>query len=218
MSSYMKYKMTTCRGIPQKAGTPLLFYPLWTMAKFLKWVEDDHMMGRHHQSYGTPIKLLLDNGADPNERCNGLTPWSVVLQEVRSGRDDKHPLRRMPPEGVTWSEESFSRFRSRLEVAKLMLQYDADPFFRVEAPRFIISTQIFAELLERQCCSGNSLNDCECAYARKIQPQLTELVDLVEERKYMKEQMRTDGELLVQGAWLVLLLAYIVQRFLTSSF
>jgi hypothetical protein len=220
MSSYLKYKMSTCRGVPQKTGTPLLFYPLWTMEKFLDWVEDERMMRRRlrEQCHATPVKLLLAAGADPNEVCRYLTPWSILLQRMCSGRDDDFPLKRKPPEDVTWPEESFSRFRSKLEVAKLMLQYDADPFFRVETPRFIISTQIFAELLERQCCSGNSLNDCECSHARKIQPQLTELVKLVEERKYMKEQMRTDGELLVRGVWLVVVLAYILQSFLISSF
>lgn len=96
-----------------------------------------------------------------------------------------------------------------------MLQYGADPFLCVETPSFTISPQVFAELLRRECCNGNACKDCVCAYAREIQPQLTELVDLVEERKYLKQQMRTDGELLLIGAWLVVVSAYILQSVLS---
>jgi hypothetical protein len=186
----------------------------------LVWFKNECYIGfrkdndsRDRQCRTALVKLLLANGANPNERCHGLTPWSTLLQKICSGRDGDWPQH--PWDDLQCAVNSILE---KLEIAKLMLEHGADPFFCMEAQGYTISPRIFAQLLERQCCTGNSLNDCECAYARRIQPQLTELVELVEERKYMKEQMRTDGELLVRGVWLVVVLAYILQSFLISSF
>ena len=44
----------------------------------------------------------------------------------------------------------------------------------------------------------------------QAKPRLTELVELVEERKRQKRQWRTEGELRVIAAWLVVILAYIM--------
>jgi hypothetical protein len=217
-SCYLKFKVSTCRGLPRKAGTPLLFYPLWIRASLLAWVDPmkdyEFYYHRNQDSDTTLVKLLLAEGADPNERRHGITPWSVILHRIHSGCDDDIPLHRVdPPNSVTRRPEK--SFLDELEVAKLMLEHGADPFLCMKA-RDTISAQIFAELLERQCCSGNSLNDCECAYARQIEPQLTELVELVKERRYQKQQMRTQGELLLIEAWLVVVLAYILQSCLSG--
>jgi hypothetical protein len=222
LSCYLEFKTNACRGLPQKIGTPLLFYPLWTGANLKVWwmekadpsVNEDRntsISGIYDEKcHVTPVKLLLAQGADPNECCHGLTPWSVLLQRICSGRDFD-----VPPPGwknaANWPKESFERSRVALEVAKLMLDHGADPFYSMESPRCTISPQIFAELLGREHCSGYSLHNCHCVYARQLQPQLTELVDLVEERRYLKLQTRTDGELLLIGAWLVVVSAYILQ-------
>jgi len=160
-----------------------------------------------------PVKLLLATGADSNECRQGLTPWSVVLQRLCPKLDNCLSLCRGGPDYAIFWPEKF--LLDTLEVAKLMLQYGADPFYSMETEGYTISPQIFAELLDRQCCNGYALNDCICAYARALQPRLTDLVELVEERRYQKRQMRTQGELLVQGAWLVMVLAYILQSFST---
>jgi hypothetical protein len=217
-SCYLKYKIATCPGIPPKAGTPLLFYPLWTKTRFDRWQSngDWYYDDYDEACHATLVRLLLAAGADPNEDCCGLTPWSVILRRICSGCEDDLPLRRVvPPDAVIQPKESFL---NRLEIAKLMLQHNADPFFQLETPHLTISPQIFAELLERECCSENALKHCFCAYAIQIEPQLTELAELVEVRRYQKQQMRTGGELLLIEAWLVVVLAYIVQSFLTSSF
>jgi hypothetical protein len=216
LSFLLKYKMTTRRGVPLKTGTPLLFYPLCTSAKFRVWIGDSREEYFEEYNEGwrvTPVRLLLAQGADPNERCHGLTPWLVVLHRICSGRDDDFPLHRFgPPKKITSPMRSFL---DKLEIAKSMLEHGADPFLRKETPSFTIYPLIFAELLGRECCRGNSLNDCECAHARIIQPQLIELVELVEDRRYLKQQMRTDGELMLIGAWLAAVLAYILQNVLT---
>jgi hypothetical protein len=231
-SCYLEYKMNACRGLPEKTGTPLLFYPLWTRTNFFVWwlskagmkASSFHLrkFGHHDENcHVTPVKLLLTAGADPNELCHGLTPWSVLLQRMCSGREEDFPLQRLPWSKYNWlgpPEQSLQRFRDRLEVARLMLDHGADPFYSMETPGYTISPQIFAELLERQCCDGYELNRCSCSHAREIQPRLTELVDLVEERRCLKQQMKTEGELLLRGAWLVLVLAYILQSCFTSSF
>jgi hypothetical protein len=213
-SCYLKHMITTSCGIPFKNGTPLLFYPLWTTTKFINW---NHWTSSafvlDEKCHVDPVKLLLATGADPNECRQGLTPWSVVLQRLCPKLDDDLSFcRGGPQDAIPWPEKSLL---DTLEVAKLMLQYGADPFLCVETPSFTISPQVFAELLRRECCNGNACKDCVCAYAREIQPQLTELVDLVEERKYLKQQMRTDGELLLIGAWLVVVSAYILQSVLS---
>ena len=234
---YLKYRISTCRGFPLKTGTPLLFYPLQTTSGFMDWMDDersrevdqiyyllppfDGKSQRSEECHVAPIRLLLKEGADPNELCDEITPWSVILQKLCS--EHAHHVPRQPVRplyGDTWPEESDSlrQFREKLEIAKVMLQHGADPLLCIETPGYSISPQIFTKLLERECCSGNAQKDCICAFASQVQPLLTELVELVEWRRYFRQQMRTDGELLVQGAWLVLLLAYIVQRFLTSSF
>jgi hypothetical protein len=211
LTCYLEYKTNACRGLPPKIGTPLLFYPLWTRGNFLVWWRETSLFGIDDEMcHATLVKLLLAQGADPNECCHGLTPWSVLLQRICSGRDVN-----VPPSSrwtaVSWPKESFERLRVALEVGKLMLDHGADPFYSMESPRYTISPQIFAELLRREHCSGYSLHNCHCVYARQLQPQLKELVDLVEERRYLKLHMRTDGELLLTGAWLVVVSAYILQ-------
>jgi len=218
---YLRYELDTRRGIPVKTGTPLLFYPLWTSNKFEYWVKQRLNMtssipvrpsndkGKCHPS---PVRLLLAAGADPNECCHDLTPWIIVLERLCSGFDDDFPLLRVgPPNAVNWPKKSFL---DKLEIAKLMLQHGADPFFCKAVSDYEISAQIFAEFLGRECCSGYTLNDCICTYSRQVQPQLTELVELVEQRKYFKRQMWTDGELLLVEAWLVVVLAYVVHSLL----
>jgi hypothetical protein len=214
-SCYLKHKINTCRGLPLKIGTSLLFYPLWTMVKYLKWVEryfpgEDVYAEVYHPA---PVRLLLGAGADPNECRLGLTPWSVVLRKICCpGPDDNFPLRRVdPPDGVASPKESFL---DKLEIARLMLEHGADPFFCMETQGGTISPQIFAELLGRECCSGSAFSDCTCAYARQIQPRLAGLVELVEVRRYIKGQMRTPGELILIEAWLVVVLAYVVHSLL----
>jgi hypothetical protein len=215
-SCYLKYKISTCRGLPHKAGTPLLFYPLWARASFLAWVNTTgtykfHFLRQRDQDISvTLVELLLAEGADPNQRCLGLTPWWIVLHRICSRSNDENLLLRVGRKvAVTYKT---------LEVAKLMIQHGADPSFCVETPDFTISPQIFAVLLDKECCSGSALNHCFCDYAMQVKPRLTELVCLVKEPGRQKRQMMTEGELLVQGAWLAVVLVYILQRFLTSSF
>ena len=209
--------------LPLKTGTPLLVYPLWTKRNFLGWLKDGPMYigllsGQGKDCYPTLVKLLLAAGADPNECFHGHTPWSMVMDRIYSRLDRDFPLLRFgPPASVTWPERSFL---DKLEVAKLMLEHGADPFLSIDghwSDGYTVSPQIFAELLERECCSGNAFKDCICAYARQIEPMLTELVEMVEWRRYFKQQKRNDGELLIQGAWLIIILAYILQSYLTSS-
>lgn len=123
-----------------------------------KWFVD-------HECYAIPVKLLLAEGANPNESCHGLTPWSVLLRGIYSGND--LPGRPSSRYNCDWRQEGLG---DKLDIAKPMLQHDADPFLCVQTPRFTITPQIFAELLERDCCSGYALNDCTCANARQIQP------------------------------------------------
>jgi hypothetical protein len=220
LSCYLKYKISTRGGVPPKTGTPLLFYPLWTFSKTRAWVErvEGHLIGLHFQEdrHEDLVRLLLAAGADPNECFHGFTPWFVVLHRLCTGYDGDFPLYRVgPPDAIIQQRKSFL---DKLEVARLMLEHGANPFLRMYTPDFIISPKIFAELLERECCSGDAFRDCVCAYAMQIKPRLTELVKLVEERRYLKQQMRTDGELILVGAWLAAVLAYILQSCFTSSF
>jgi hypothetical protein len=217
LTCYLKYKISEYRGVPPKAGTPLLFYPLWTLRKLRAWLgEGESPYGEldpTKECHGNLVKLLLAEDANPNERCHGITPWSVVLHRLCSGCDEDFPLHRDgPPDAITRPKRSFL---DKLYISKLMLEHGADPFLCMDTPDFIISPQIFAEMLERECCSGYALEDCTCFYASRIKARLTELVELVEERRYQKRQMRTDGELLIQAAWLVTVLAYILQSFST---
>jgi hypothetical protein len=183
------------------------------MVKFMVWFESEQGVKSREspdeKCHSILVRLLLAEGADPNEVCHGLTPWSIVLHRICSGHDDDFPLRQVDaPDVFTQRKQSFL---DKLEVAKLMLDHGADPFYTMETQRYSISPKIFADMLERECCGGYALNHCSCAYAREIKPRLTELVDLVEERKYLKQQMRTDGELLLTGVWLVVVSAYILQ-------
>jgi hypothetical protein len=228
LSCYLKHKITECRGVPRKSGTPLLFYPLWTTAKFLTWQVEELHEDRIHaeECHPAPVRLLLAEGADPNECCHGLTPWSIVLRQFCAGLFD-FPHHRANSQDVVnrsrlkkYRSEKVSRksFRDALEIVRLMLEHGADLFLCMHGPDLTISPEIFAELLKRECCSGNAFRDCVCAYATQIKPRLTELVELVEVRRYFKQQMRTDGELILIGAWLVAVLAYILQNVLTLSF
>jgi hypothetical protein len=218
---FLKHKMTISCGVPPKTGTPLLFYPLWNAANFGDWVyqterrKSDHITGTEG-CYAAPVKMLLVAGADPNERCHGVTPWSTVLHRLHIGRDDNFFV--YPSDAVRGPNEFLLE---TLEMAKLMLQHGADSFLCMETQDYNISPQIFAELLGEECCSGSGSSDCSCdyghvcAYSGEVPTRLKELVELVEERRHQKQQVRTDGELLVQGAWLAMVFAYILHSLLT---
>jgi hypothetical protein len=49
-----------------------------------------------------------------------------------------------------------------------------------------ISTQIFAEILNEDCCKFSTVAECTCEWARSLRPPLLELVELVEEKKLEK--------------------------------
>jgi len=213
-SWYLKHKTDACRGVPLKTGTPLLFYPLWHVKTFTEWLWNNKILF-YHRTHGeichiNPVKLLLTEGADPNEKYHGRTPWSTMLHILCSGHDANFPLRRVSP--LDTDTRPTKSFFEKLEVAKAMLEHGADPFLRMETTDCTTSPQIFAALLERECCSGYALSNCGCPHAMQAKPRLTELVELIEERKRQKRQWRTEGELRVIAAWLVVILAYIMHN------
>jgi hypothetical protein len=138
-----------------------------------------------------PLGMLLQAGADPNEVYEGRTPWGDALRLIETRRNYSR-----------WREsQDMRRYLYALRSATAMLCRGADPDLHVlyysvymkpianadigEGPGDI-STQIFAEILNEDCCKFSTVAECTCEWARSLRPPLLELVELVEEKKLEK--------------------------------
>lgn len=171
------------QGIPHTNGPPLLVYAVFPPGVLFRqyW----RSSGLHIE----PLKLLLHHGADLNETYEGRTPWGEVLLLFEAFRESRSSISVM---------DRSTELRHGLDAARLMLDHGADPNFDEAAygagPNsggggtgpVVVSTRIFGKLLTMSCCGSTALADCPCLRLGRVRIELTELVELVEQKKLEK--------------------------------
>lgn len=184
LTHYLQYQTESLRQLPRTEDRPLLCYALSMRTLHLRAFRDEEL-DRESIRLGFarvgPLEMLLQHGASPNEvyeeeavggdTYGESTPWTDALYLVKNQVDFWYSR----------SREGLKMFLHALTSAQYMLRYGADPNLGLGGSG--ISTQIFVDILRKECCPSKSLAECSCCWARDLKPRVTELVKLVEERR-----------------------------------